>query len=200
MTGPAQHLRTLELLLNGGNDSKSLEAKGVVTQLRDSLRALSRIAEFNTDDSYFEWRTVDLAAWLRSMTDSIFPECAIDPDYYRIKRGTVRPNSSKTISCSTFCFGICGKTLNRRRRPCEITVHINLYEVEAELLITDNGSGFSPEYADLAFVEQFSSLGSNRGRGLLEVRDAVRRLGGTIDLFQNASNEYRIRIRVPILK
>ncbi len=52
MTGPAQHLRTLETLLNGGTDAKSLEAKGAVTQLKDSLRALSRIVEFDIDDNH----------------------------------------------------------------------------------------------------------------------------------------------------
>lgn len=36
LTGPAQHLRKLELLLNGGTDAKSAEAKAVVGQLKDA--------------------------------------------------------------------------------------------------------------------------------------------------------------------
>ena len=68
LTGPAQHLRKLESLLNGGVDPVAVEAKATVSQLKDALRALSRIVEFDIEDSYFQWRSVDLPAWIRTMT------------------------------------------------------------------------------------------------------------------------------------
>lgn len=202
MTGPTQYLRTLELLLNGGTDTKSLEAKGVVNQLKDSLRALSRIVEFNINDSYFEWRAVDLVAWLQSMTSQYIAKNNT-PLILRItglSDGQVVHIRANDLLLEILFWNLWKNAQQAVVSSCEIIVHVTLADTAVELSITDNGSGFSPEYADVAFVEQFSSRDSNRGRGLLEVQDAIRRLGGTVDLVQNATNEYRIRIRIPILK
>jgi signal transduction histidine kinase len=201
MTVPAQHLRTLEILLNGGTDTKSLEAKGAVTQLKDSLRALSRIVEFNIDDGYFEWRAVDLVAWLQSMTSQyIAKNTPLTLKITGLPEGQVARIRANDLLLEILFWNLWKNAQQAVGDPCEITAHVTLANTEVEVLITDNGSGFSAEHADLAFVEQFSSLGSNRGRGLLEVHDAIRRLGGTVDLVQSAMNEYRIRIRIPILK
>lgn len=201
MTGPAQHLRTLESLLNGGTDSKSLEAKSAVTQLKDSLRALSRIVEFNIEDSYFEWRAVDLTAWLQTMTAQYIAKNA--PLTLKITGSSeelaVRIRANDLLLEILF-WNLWKNAQQSVGNPCEITIQIKSTGAEVELLIIDNGKGFSPEYAGVAFVEQFSSRGSNHGRGLLEVQDSVRRLGGTVELVQHKPNEYRIRIRVPVLK
>ena len=201
LTGPAQHLRALESLLNGGSDSKSLEAKTTVTQLKDALRALSRIVEFNIEDSFFDWRAVDLVAWLRAMTSQYVSKNA--PLTLRIiglTEGHIVRIQANDLLLETLFWNLWKNAQQAAGNPCEITVHITLASKDAELLITDNGRGFTPEHAGVAFVEQFSSRGSNHGRGLLEVHDAVRRLGGTVDLVQNAVNEYRIRIRFPTLQ
>ena len=81
--------------------------------------------------------------------------------------------------------------------PCEITVRVTLRASEAELLFLDNGGGFSQDHAGVAFVEQFSSKGTDRGRGLLEVQDAIRRLGGTVELAV-IGGAYRIRMLLPL--
>ena len=201
MTGPAQHLRTLESLLNGGTDPRSLEAKGAVTQLKDSLRALSRIVEFNIEDGYFEWRAVDLTAWLRTMTAQYIAKNApLTLKITGLTDGLAARIRANDLLLEILFWNLWKNAQQSAGSPCEITVQIRLAGGEAELLIIDNGGGFSPEHAGVAFVEQFSSRGSNHGRGLLEVQDAVRRLGGTVELVQHKTNEYRICIRIPILK
>ena len=37
-----------------------------------------------------------------------------------------------------------------------------------------------------------------RGRGLLEIQDAVERLGGQIRLYEEKPSEYRLQIRLPL--
>ena len=81
---------------------------------------------------------------------------------------------------------------------CEITVRIAVGAGIARLLVSDNGSGFTANDAELAFIDQFERRGANYGRGLLEVQDAVRRLSGSVELVQVAPGEYRVQITLPL--
>ncbi len=83
--------------------------------------------------------------------------------------------------------------------PCEITLQVTVGKNDVELLVFDNGVGFPRDFAGIAFVEQFSSKGVDRGRGLLEVLDAVRRLRGTVEVVETRTGSYRIRMRFPLL-
>ena len=191
----------LESLLNGGTDSKSLEAKSTTSQLKDSLRALSRIVEFNIEDGYFEWRIIDLIAWLRAMTlQYIANNTSLTLRFTGLGEGQFIRIQATDLLLETLFWNLWKNAQQIVGNSCEITIHFTLKNAEVELLIIDNGGGFTSEDTEVAFVEQFSSRGSNHGRGLLEVQDAVYRLGGSVELFRNTTNEYRIRIRLPIVQ
>ena len=200
LTGPAQHLRALEALLNGGSDPKTIEAKATITRLKDSFRNVSRIVEFNVDDTYFEWRSVDLIAWLRSMTTTSYipKNSPLTLRFDGVPEGHVVKIWANDLMLETIFWNLWKNAQQAVGNPCEICVRISLKASEAELLFLDNGTGFSQNHAGVAFVEQFSSKGIDRGRGLLEVHDAVRRLGGAVELVAIEFNVYRIRMLLPL--
>jgi sensor histidine kinase regulating citrate/malate metabolism len=81
---------------------------------------------------------------------------------------------------------------------CEITIEFRPQGAELELLIRDNGDGFPSELKDVLFQQVYSTKNPGRGRGMLEIQDAVERLGGRVELYAVLVNEYRIRIRLPL--
>ena len=197
LTGPAQHIRKLEALLNGKLDPITDEAKATVSQLKDALRALSRIVEFDIEDGYFQWRLVDLPAWVRAMTAQYVAKnsllrLAITGDSASV---SVRAND---YLLETLFWNLWKNAQQAVGANCEITVRIMVGVGVARLLVSDNGSGFSANDAELAFIDQFERRGANYGRGLLEVQDAVRRLSGSAELVQVAPGEYRVQITLPL--
>lgn len=69
---------------------------------------------------------------------------------------------------------------------------------ELVLRILDNGQGFSKDLKDIAFQQAYSSRTPGRGRGLLEIQEAVERLGGRVRLYEEKASEYRLLIRLPL--
>jgi sensor histidine kinase regulating citrate/malate metabolism len=51
--------------------------------------------------------------------------------------------------------------------------------------IDDNGPGFTEPASAAAFAVPITSGAGRQGRGLLEVNDAVRRIGGTPSIVEN---------------
>lgn len=194
LTGPSQYLRKLESLLNGGTDPIIGEAKATIGQLKDAFVALSRIVEFNIEDSYFRWQSVDLPAWIVAMTKQ-----------YGAKNDSLRltiPNEAVLIRANDFLletvFWNLWKNAQQAVGPnCEITIRIVSDTGNVRLLVLDNGCGFTANDAEVAFIDQFERRGANSGRGLLEVQDAVRRLSGSVGLVQVAPEEYRVQIIFP---
>src|SRR5262249_2109747 len=82
---------------------------------------------------------------------------------------------------------------------CAVTV---VFEIDGKYLllkILDNGQGFSKDLKEIAFQQMYSTTRTpGRGRGLLEIQDAVERLGGQIGLYEENPSEYRLQIRLPL--
>ena len=81
---------------------------------------------------------------------------------------------------------------------CEIIIDFNVKGKQVELRVSDNGDGFSAELRDIVFQQVYSTKSRSRGRGLLEIQDAVERLGGYIQLFEAKPSKYRILILLPL--
>ena len=67
------------------------------------------------------------------------------------------------------------------------------------VLVRDNGPGFSTQMVENAFQVAYSSKAESRGRGLLEIADAVRRLQGEVRLLPVAVNQHRVQLRLPLV-
>lgn len=200
LTGPAQHLRKLESLLNGGLDAKSAEAKATVGQLKDALRDLSRIVEFDTGDSYFQWRPIDLPSWLKSMNNQYVSKNAasISLDILGLSATSEFCIRSNDYLLETIFWNIWKNAQQAVGAPCRIVVKFSTLGAKFEIIVSDNGNGFTAEDVELAFVDQFKRRGGNFGRGLLEIQDAARRLAGTVELVQVAPGEFRMRLNFPL--
>ena len=86
---------------------------------------------------------------------------------------------------------------------CHITAELNVRKDNTEkgwvdALLRDSGPGFSSQMVASAFRLPFSTKAETRGRGLLEVADAIRRLQGEVKLVPVAANEHRVLIRLPV--
>ncbi len=84
--------------------------------------------------------------------------------------------------------------------PCQIEVQCALDSErnQIEMMIVDNGPGFPETHLETAFQQVFSTKSDSRGRGLLEIADAITRLQGTAQLTKVGNGSYRIRINIPV--
>jgi sensor histidine kinase regulating citrate/malate metabolism len=65
------------------------------------------------------------------------------------------------------------------------------------IVVRDNGAGFDKDHQETAFRQAFSTKSTSRGRGLLEMADAVAQLQGSIGIEQVRPGEFRIQIELP---
>jgi sensor histidine kinase regulating citrate/malate metabolism len=77
-------------------------------------------------------------------------------------------------------------------------VRVTINAKEVNLLIVDNGNGLPPDLREVAFQERYSAKGVHRGRGLLEVQDAIQQLRGKAQLVQYRSGDFRIMLSFPL--
>jgi sensor histidine kinase regulating citrate/malate metabolism len=81
---------------------------------------------------------------------------------------------------------------------CNVTAVFEPTGKELLLRVLDNGPGFSRDMKEIAFQQMYSTKTPGRGRGLLEIQEAVERLGGRIQLYEEKSAEFRLQIRLPL--
>lgn len=153
--------------------------KEAATRLRDGLREIGRQVEFPLDDDYFTWSIFDLPSWLREAQQRFGPA--------RTSVNVVG-DGSHCIRASSYLLDIVFSNLWSNAvqasapSPCSIEATIDTQGSHVCLLLTDNGPGFEARHIEDAFSTAFSTNGRHRGRGLLEVADAIARLGGAAKL------------------
>jgi sensor histidine kinase regulating citrate/malate metabolism len=81
---------------------------------------------------------------------------------------------------------------------CSMTVIFEADGKDLVLKVLDSGQGFSKDLKEIAFQEMYSTKTPGRGRGLLEIQEAVERLGGQVRLYEEKPSEYRLQIRLPL--
>jgi sensor histidine kinase regulating citrate/malate metabolism len=81
---------------------------------------------------------------------------------------------------------------------CLITAEVRRAARRIEILLRDNGPGFAEQHLETAFRMPFSTKSDTRGRGLLEIAEAVRRLQGNVQLVPVPTGEYRILVSLPL--
>ena len=79
-----------------------------------------------------------------------------------------------------------------------ITLRMERSHDEVTVLVSDNGEGFPEGIRETAFQRQYSTKGEDRGRGLLEIQDAVERLGGSSSLVRDELGRLRLRLALPL--
>jgi len=175
------------------------EVQNAVARLNDSLIAMGRAVEAtDIDPDYFQARRVVLADWLRKMNQRYAVEYSSV-----ILRIDGLIDQGAAVFASDYLLDIIFWNLWMNAHQeigenCEISVDLRRTGRLLALRISDNGSGFNRERKDVLFQEFFSTKSQTRGRGLLEMQDAVERLHGTIGLYEVSADEYRIKICLPL--
>jgi signal transduction histidine kinase len=173
------------------------DAQELVAKLNDSMISLGReLQATDVDPEYFKRRSVALFDWITQMNERYASK-------YRSVRIVTNGNSSFRVTASdylleTIFWNIWLNAQQAVGSDCQITIQVIHNGQHIHLLISDNGAGFPGRLADVAFQERYSSKHPSRGRGLLEIQDAVERLGGKVQLTEMYSKEYRLRLLLPL--
>lgn len=170
-----------------------------LAKLNESLLALGRELEAtDVDPQYFEERHISLADWLRQLNLKYAS---------RYKAVTLTLTNAEHIQKRVVASDYLLETifwniwLNAQQAvpvSCAISITFQVSGDRLILRIVDNGPGFGQQVKDVAFQQQYSSSKEKgRGRGLLEIQEAVERLAGQIRLVEIQSS-YRIEIQLPL--
>lgn len=204
MTIPAAMLVRLERLCDQAKEpALRRELLEILGRLRPAFQRLSRTVEFDTDDGYIDWQLLALGEWL----DGSALEFAsrFGPATFSLV-GTDQARRVRirgTLYLLDTAFGnLWANSVQAAEQmnlsSCHITAELNHGKQHLEVLLRDSGPGFPTQMVEGAFHLPFSTKADTRGRGLLEVADAIRRLQGQVKLVPVAANEHRVLIRLPL--
>ncbi len=176
------------------------EVQTVVAKLHDAMISLGRELEAtDVDPDYFRLRAIALPDWLRQLNARYATQ------YSPVKLNLIHPDQAwirvmaNDYLLETVFWNIWLNAQQSVGESCEITINLRAHKHELELLIVDNGEGFSAELKEIAFQQVYSSKhSSSRGRGLMEIQEAVGRLAGRVELYEERPKEFRIRISIPL--
>lgn len=199
LLGPrARLLQLLETIKRLDEGVTRAELEALLARLRDEFQSLGRIAEFEPDDTYFALRPVGLCEWVQQMNAEYAKR------YNRIE---VRVDGSdaarkQQVLGSDYLLRLVFWNLwvNAHQAvgdPCTIMLRCDVQDATPLMVISDSGTGVPAEMVDVAFQDRYSPRGPNRGRGLLEVQDAIQQMHGDAQLVEVQRGEYRVQLRFP---
>jgi len=168
-----------------------------LAKLNDAVLTIGRSLEAqDVDPAYFEQKVVLLSAWLADMNRRYASQYE---DIALIVTGDsdIQITGSEYLLETAF-WNIWVNAQQAVGSGCKLNLEMRDRGQWVEVTVLDNGVGFPAEMREVAFSQAYSSKHPSRGRGLLEVQDAIERLGGTIALAEANENELRVRIKLPI--
>jgi signal transduction histidine kinase len=170
-----------------------------LAKMNDALLSLSRELEAtDADPQHFQQRSIALGDWLRNMDLQYTSRySSLNLKLVNADGTGVRVFASNYL-LETIFWNIWLNAHQAAGASCTITVIFETAGKDLILKILDSGQGFSKDMKDVAFQEMFSTKTPGRGRGLLEIQEAVERLGGNIRLYEEQPSEYRLQIRLPL--
>ena len=170
-----------------------------LAKMNDALLSLSRELEAtDADPQHFQQRSIALGDWLRQMDVRYTTRySSLNLKLVNADGAAVRVLASDYLLETVF-WNIWLNAHQAAGATCTITVIFESVGQDLVLKILDGGPGFSNDMKEVAFQAMFSTKTAGRGRGLLEVQEAVERLGGNIRLYEEQPSEYRLQIRLPL--
>jgi signal transduction histidine kinase len=173
-----------------------------VAKLNDAMKLLGRELEAtDVDSDYFRQRSIALEDWLRQLNRRYAEQYGpVDLRVIGTDIPTIRVSANDYLLETAF-WNIWLNAHQATGSHCEMTVEFNVIASDVVLIILDNGPGFSRDEMDVVFQQEYSTKdggGGGRGRGLLEIQDAVERLGGSVELRETLTQGLRIQMRFPM--
>ena len=187
--------RAIVTSLERGAGERSAE----LHRLRGWLSRLGRIVEFSeVEPDHFDLRPVVLTDWLREMNQQYAEKYREIPLQIRNAPAGAHPVvRASAYLLDTVFWNVWINAQQELGEACALELTITETSDFVSVLVRDSGSGFPSELEDVAFQLRFSSRGRDRGRGLLEVAEAVHRLGGDVSLKRQPQGDLRIVIKLP---
>jgi len=184
--------------LKSAADDAAPDVQAALGKINDALLSLGRELEAtDADPRYFQQRPIALGDWLRQM------DLRYTNRYSSVNLKLINDNPEARIIASDYLLEIVfwNIWLNAHQEAgtnCSVTVVFEATGKNLILKILDSGQGFSKDVKDIAFQEMYSTKTPGRGRGLLEIQEAVERLRGQIWLYEEKPSDYRLQIRLPL--
>jgi signal transduction histidine kinase len=181
------------------------DAQETAAKLNDAMKLLGRELEAtDVDPGHFRLRSIALADWIRQLNRRYAEQYSpVDLRVTGADNPTIRVSANDYLLETVF-WNIWLNAHQATGSHCQMTIEFEVIASDVVLLVLDNGDGFSRDVQDLAFQQEYSTKdkggGAGRGRGLLEIQDAVERLGGRVELRETATRGFRIQIRLPMEK
>ena len=197
---PRMHLLQLEARINAiGDELLRADLVTSLSQLSDAFKRLGRIVEFEADDHYFKLRSISICSWLKIMNDEYSKK--YEPVFMSIEENSdgapIQILASNHLLYTIF-WNLWINSHQAVDGECKIMVRVMLRAKQVDLLLVDNGNGFSQELLEVVFQERYSAKGAHRGRGLLEVQDAVHQLRGKAQLVPYRPGDFRVMLSFPL--
>lgn len=201
MTLPtAQMLRLEQLAQNSEDADLRQELLEIHAGMQTGLMRIARNVEFDTNDGYLSWQSIPIIPWLEKNAHEFSARhgqarFAITLDQ-TVRRTTVR--ATPFLLETTFGNIWSNAVQAADTPPCiEIQCAIDAQNNQINMLVLDSGPGFPESQLDTAFHEVFSTKAPSRGRGLLEIGDAITRLQGSVRLQKDHRGHYRLALSLP---
>jgi K+-sensing histidine kinase KdpD len=187
----------LNRLTAAGQDS---EVQTIVGKLHDAMRSMGRELEAtDVDPEYFRQRSIALPDWLRQLNSRYATQYSpVKLTLIHADHAWIRVLANDYL-LETIFWNIWLNAHQSVGENCEIAIVFGREINNLEMMILDNGDGFPPGLKDIVFQQVYSSKNnSGRGRGLMEIQDAVERLAGRVELYEAHPADLRIRISIPL--
>lgn len=155
-------------------------------QLYGQLSKLEQAVKFDEDSAYFQAGPIELASWLRDHQTKFANEYAaieLFLDFDGVA-GLVHVYATAYWLETTFTNLWKNSVDEVGRECCQITLRATRSGNELRIIVLDNGTGFQASDVERAFQFQYSSKSKDRGRGHMEVQDAMERIGGTANVVE----------------
>lgn len=194
---PLGHLVRLSGLIETIPDAPSRDSLAAqIAALKDAIAKLGRIVEIDSEDGRFVTRSVHLEDWLTKFNTEYGAK------FEPIQMTIVCATEDTRIQATEYHLGILFWNLwiNSQQavgRDCKIVVQMAAVANQLQLILVDNGDGLPSDVTVAEFPDAKPRPG-HRGRGLLEVQEAIERLQGHVELVRHTDGTYRIRLGFPL--
>lgn len=187
-----QLLETVKLIDQGVGRA---QLESLMAQLQDEFQAIGRMVEFEPNDPYFTLRPLNICEWVEQMNVEYGKRYSrVDLNIDGRDYASKQPILASDYLLRLVFWNLWVNAHQAAGQSCAITLDCGLRDLELSITIADNGPGFPADLEGVAFENRFSHSGPNRGRGLLEVQDAMEQLHGNAHLVETSPGVYRVRL------
>lgn len=167
-----------------------------VGNLDDALQSVGRIVEFDCGDDYFKIRPIEISAWLIAMNKDYAAKYT--PLALTLEESPWPRVQASDYLLHTIFWNLWMNAQQAVSGECRIKVTFSPQGGSVKLIVSDNGSGFPRDFAEVAFRERYSTKGAHRGEGLLQVLDAAQKLRGHAGLVLDSAGVFRVSVELPM--